>query len=100
VELWRGDDLVQVATSDPLVVAAGAHANLTVYASPEDAGAHRLVGQVTYDGYRTLPAESLLTVTGEGRDWSWWWLLLLLLAIAVGIGTWAWRSKRRRKAGR
>ncbi|HJQ93006.1 MAG TPA: hypothetical protein VJ874_01840, partial [Candidatus Thermoplasmatota archaeon] len=94
VELRRGGELVEVVRSDGLLVPAHGHANLTVYVTPERAGSYTLSGQVTYDGYRTLPKESLLTATGDG-GWSWWWLLLLLLLLALMAIWWAWRRGRR-----
>lgn len=96
VELRRDGALVEAVASEPRVVAAGAHVNLTLYVTPSAAGEYTLQGVVSYDGYQTEPRESLLSVT-SGGGWSWWWLLIVVLAIAVGIGVWAWRSDRRRK---
>lgn len=94
VEVRRGGELVEVASSEPLAVGARLHANLTVYFTPEQPGSYTLSGQVTYDGYRTESRESFLTVTG-GEAWSWWWLLIVLVALALLALWWAWRKGRR-----
>jgi hypothetical protein len=95
VEVRRGGELVEVLVSEPLAVGAGKHANLTVYFTPERAGSYTLSGVATYDGYQTLPRESLLAVSGGNDPWSWWWLLLLLLLLAILAVWWAWRRGRK-----
>jgi hypothetical protein len=94
VEVRRGGELVEVLVSEPLAVGAGEHANLTAYVTPERAGSYTLSGVATYDGYQTLPRESLLSVGGGGDPWPWWWLLLLV-AIALLAVWWAWRKGRK-----
>lgn len=96
-EVHRGDALLATVESQALVVEAGRHANLTAYWTPTKAGTYVVSGHVTYDGYQSLPTESLLNVKdAAGGAFPWWWILVALLVLAAGFGIWAWRSDRRK----
>lgn len=96
-EVRRGSELLATVESESLVVPVGSSVNLTLYWTPPDAGVYIVSGHVTYDGYRTLPKETVLNVTAGGLvDFdSWWWLLLLLVILALLAILWAWRKGRR-----
>lgn len=96
LELRRDGELVQVSSSEALAVAAGTHANLTAYVTPDRAGEYTLSGTVAYDGFLTAPRESRLRATAEaGGLASWWWILLVLVVLTLLAWLWAWRKGRR-----
>lgn len=96
-EVRRGDELQAALDSEALVVAAGAHANLTAYWTPPSAGTYLVAGHVTYDGYRTLESQSLLNVrmATAAAIASWWWILVVLVVLTLVAWFWAWRKGRR-----
>jgi hypothetical protein len=96
-EARQDGDLLATVKSESLVVPPGGSVNLTTYWTPPRAGVYLVSGHVTYDGYQTLPKESILNVTpGGAADLvSWWWLLLLLILLALLAIWWAWRKGRR-----
>ena len=100
-EVRQDDGLLATLDSESLVVPAGGSVNLTVYWTPPGPGTYVVSGHVTYDGYQTLPKETILNITpGEGNvggDW-WWWLLLVLVVLALVAILWAWRKGRKDRA--
>lgn len=91
--------LVGVFESPALVVAPGAIANLTAYATPDRAGTYTLVAKVTYDGFESRPNESLLNVQGGaaspgGGGFDPFLLGLALIGIAVVAAVAALRRRR------
>jgi hypothetical protein len=97
-EVRQDGELLATVDSGSLVVPAGQSVNLTAYWTPPRAGTYVVSGHVTYDGYQTLPKETLLNITpGEGSlggDW-WWLLLLLVIVLSLVAILWAWRKGRK-----
>lgn len=63
-EIYRGAALVGTVESTTLVAPADRWVNFTAYFTPDVAGDYTVVGRVVYDGYETLPASSVLAVSG------------------------------------
>lgn len=90
---WTGEvrqdgRLLAPVASDALTVAPGQHVNLTFYWTPPEPGTYRIHGTVLYDGYLTLPAESILNVVAPPAAASglpWVWILLAMLLVVVGL---------------
>lgn len=102
IEVYQGDELVEVLEAEPRVVAQGEEIGLTAYFTPEEPGRYTLHGVVTYDGFETEPRESFLTVQGaEAAGGSG--LSLTEMAPLVGglmlVGLVAWFLWGRRGSG-
>lgn len=87
LDVYAGDRLVESLESDALVAEPGVRVNLTVTWSTGPSGEYRLVGIVTYDGYRTQPNESLVSVRSGllGSDSLGWIIGLGLLLVVLGF---------------
>lgn len=101
-EVRQDGRLLAPLESDALTVPSGAHANLTVYWTPPAAGTYVVNGTILYDGYFTLPGQSIVNVkdkagAGGGGGVPWVWLMLLLLLILV-IMVVIFRPRRKKDA--
>lgn len=97
-EVWQGDRLVAVFTSDELATASGETTELVAYFTSPVSGELRLVAHVVYDGFRSPPNEGIL-VAGELREGSKApWILggaIGLVVVASAAVVLARRSRRR-----
>lgn len=99
-----GGHLVATLASSSKAVGAGTNATLEIAWTPAEPGIYSLVGQVTYDGYETLPNEAHLEVhggAGTGAAGFPWWILVVVAIIALALVAWGvWRRSRDRDQDR